>query len=218
MHHRAALLLFFAFGLMPLMTSDCQASSLGVHSVDVAGIRLGMSVSQVRAVHPKIRIFENTADFRGFQVRFFMGELRSVGGNSGETLFLYFDSPPVDREPRVLKVVYWVGFDGEGQTILETAIEINNAKHALMKKYGEPDLYKDEVPDTYITYNIYRSGGIEGEVVLAAKISRSVGTSSMTGLLQIELTDKSGLLRQQVQWIQKDAEHKVKKKDKKLHF
>jgi hypothetical protein len=211
------LLAFAVVSILSMSPFECQASSLAVHSVNVAGISLGMSTSQVKAAHPRIRIFKNTADFRGIKVRFFMGELKSVGGNSEETLFLYFDSP-VDREPRVLKVVYWVGFDGDGQTILETAVEINNAKEALIKKYGTPDLYKDDAPDTYITYNIQRPGGIQGEVVLAAKVTRSAGTSSMSGLLQLELTDKSGLLRQQTQWIQNDVEVKIKKKDKKLHF
>lgn len=110
-----AFLLSFTVVLMLSMTSlDCQASSLTVNSVNVAGISLGMSVSDVRTKYPKIRIFEETFEFRGISVRFPMGELRNLGGNSEETLFLYFDSP-ADREPRVLKVVYWASFDSWGE-------------------------------------------------------------------------------------------------------
>lgn len=104
------------------------------------------------------------------------------------------------------------------KTIPETATEINNAKDAFIKRYGNPDIYRDDdASGAYIVYNIQRPGGVQGEVELVAKISKNVRPSRMTGLLQIELADKTELLRQQAQWIRKDAELKAKKNIK-LHF
>ncbi len=205
---------------LSILSVEGRTSSLAHDSVDVAGVKLGMRVAQVKVVHPNVRISEKTGEFRGVRVHYLVGEVMNVGGDSGDTLLLLFGSSvgSADKEPRVLKVQYWASFEGKGKTMLETAVEINDAKEAILGKYGIPDLNKDSNGDTYITYNIRGPGGLKDEIVLQAKITRLIGTTSMSGGLQLELADQAGILRQQVQWVQQDAEAKARKKSKKLRF